>query len=322
MILDQIVTKIKNAGRIAILPHLSADGDALGSSSALSLALRRMDKEAFIFLEENVPCTISFLPDIDKAIVYSPDGNDLSFDLVIALDSGDMERLGRRQRIFNSTSNTVNIDHHPTNTQFAALNYVQADASSVGEIIYQLIKLMGHELNTDIATCLYVAISTDTGGFRYSNTTSGTHQIASDLIRYGVNVAEISQQLYENTSCERLRLMGMAINSLELYYGSRVSMTVITEEMLNSAGANDEDCEGFVNLGRSIRGVEVAIMLREKIKGEIRVNLRSKSYADVSVIAGKLGGGGHKKAAGCTIKGTLEEAKKLILSEVSSILSE
>lgn len=324
MMLNQIISEIKRADRIAILPHVSADGDALGSSSALAMALRKLNKEAVIFLEENVPSYLGFIPNINTARIFSLEENEnyRKFSLVISLDSGDLERLGKRQRIFQSANTTINIDHHATNTQFANLNYVQSGASSVGEIIYQLIKLIGLDLNADISTCLYVALSTDTGGFRYSNTTSITHQIAAELINHGVKVAEISQQLFENTSLERIRVMGLVINSLELHKNSKVSLTEITDAMLMSVGARDEDCEGFVNLGRSIRGVEVAIMLREKVKGEIRVNLRSKSYADVSIVASKLGGGGHKMAAGCTIKGTMEEAKKLILSEIYSIITE
>lgn len=319
MMLNRIIAEIKSAQKIAIFPHVSADGDAIGSCLALGLALDKLNKEAVVYTEEEIPLLLSFLPGMEMTKVFAHEIMEKAkagYDLVIALDTGDIERLGNRREIFIGNSNTVNVDHHPTNTMFASLNYVQTGAAATGEIIYQMVKLMGLDLDAEISTCLYVALTTDTGGFRYSNTTGITHQIAADLINNGVKVADISQQIFENTSLERLKLMGLVINSLELYEESKISYIGITEEMLNSAGAGDEDCDGMVNLGRSIRGVEVSVVLREKLQGEIRVNLRSKTYVDVAAIATRFGGGGHKRAAGCTIKGDMKQAKEMVLTEI------
>lgn len=318
MILNEIISVLKTSKEITVLPHVSVDGDGLGSSLALGIALKKLGKEAAIFLEEDIPYIYGFLPGKDLVEIYT--GQTVESDVVMALDTGDLGRLGRRVEIFNRSRMTINIDHHNTNSGFAAYNFVQTSSSSVGEIIYQLIKMMGLDIDVDISTCLYVAIATDTGGFRYSNTTSVTHQIAADLINNGVNVAEISQKVFESTSLEKVKLMGNAINSLKILEDGKVALITLTKEMMKEAGAKEEDSDGMVNIGRNIRGVEVAVMLRQLDNGEIRVNLRSNSYVDVSAIASMYSGGGHKRAAGCTVRGELEEVKVKMLGSVKEAL--
>ncbi|MCR4434588.1 MAG: bifunctional oligoribonuclease/PAP phosphatase NrnA [Clostridiales bacterium] len=318
MVLNHIISKIKGAKSIAILPHVSADGDALGSSLALLLALKKLNKDAAVYLEEEIPFIYSFLPGKQHAEVYS--GRAKEFDLVIALDTGDMERLGERSRIFREALITVNLDHHNTNTEFAFYNHVQTRASAVGEIVYQLIKMLGVSLDADIATCLYVAVATDTGGFRYGNTTAVTHQIAGDLVNNGVNVSDINQKIFESVSLQKVKLMGMAINSMELFENNKIAFITLTDEMVRKAGAKEEDCDGIVNLGRNIYSVEVAAMLRMKGTDLIKVNLRSKNYVDVSAIAGMYSGGGHKRAAGCIVTGKIEDLKEKLLEDIKEAL--
>jgi bifunctional oligoribonuclease and PAP phosphatase NrnA len=315
MTLDKIVSTIKEAKKIAILPHINADGDALGSGIALTIALKKMNKEVILFLEEEIPRVYSFLPCDDKIRVYK--GEVQNFDIAIALDTGDLERLGERSEIFNSAKITVNIDHHTTNSSFAFYNYIDKSSSATGEIVYQLLKIMGLDIDKDMATCLYVALSTDTGGFRYSNTTSLTHQITADLINQGVSIADISQKVFENTSIQKVKLTGIAINSLEIFENNKVAFITITDNDIKNAGAKDEDCEGIVNIGRNIESIEVAAMFRHKSNSEIKVNLRSKSYADVASIAGLYGGGGHKRAAGCTVGNKrIEDVKAMLLKDI------
>ena len=318
MVTDNIISILKEAESIAILPHISLDGDGLGSSLAFACALGKLNKHGTVYLEEAIPHIYSFLPGSQQVRFY--EGEPPKVDVAVALDSGDIERLGKRAAIFNNAGITVNIDHHQTNSMFAAHNYVQTGASAVGEIIYQFIKMMGLELDEKIATCLYVAIVADTGGFRFSNTTATTHQIAADLISNGVNVSEISRKVFDSVSREKVKLMGAAINSLELFEEGKVAFIAVTKEMIGSVGASDEDCDGIVNIGRSINGVEAAVMLKERDNGEIKVNLRSNSYVDVAAIAGMFSGGGHKRAAGCTIKREISEAKKMILNEIVKVL--
>lgn len=319
MILNKIISLIKESKKVAILPHISADGDAVGSSIALALALRKLDKDVVVILEEEIPKVYSFLPGIDTTRVYKSERQ--NFDTVIALDTGDMERLGDRAEVFNSAAITMNIDHHHTNSEYAFYNYIQRSSSATAEIIYQLIKMLGLNIDAEISVCLYVAIATDTGGFRYSNTTSLTHQITADLINNGVNVAEISQKVFDNTSIQKVKLMGIAINSLELLESGKIALITITDKDIKNAGAKDEDCDGIVNIGRNIDSVEVAAMLRQRDNGEIKINLRSKTFVDVASIVNMYGGGGHKKAAGCTTENKqIQEVKSLLLKDIKDAL--
>jgi Exopolyphosphatase-related proteins len=316
--LNRIIPIIKRASRIAILPHISADGDALGSSIALALAIKKLGKTADVYMEEEIPQVYSFLPGRQFVEVYTTRPS--NYELVVALDCGDAGRLGYRSEIFEGAANTVNIDHHNTNTEFAVHNYVDTKSSAVGEIIYQLIGIMGLEIDREIATCIYVAIATDTGGFRYSNTTSLTHHIVSELINKGVNVADISQRVFDTTSYEKVKLLGAAIDAIELMENGKVAFIGLTNEAIRKTGAKEEDCDGIVNIGRNIRGVKVAAMFRQWDNGEVKVNLRSSSDIDVSAIANMYSGGGHKKAAGYTVKGNLEEVKKRLLDDIREVL--
>lgn len=314
MVLDEIALILKDAQNLAILPHIDADGDAIGSSLALALSLKGTGKKVKVLMEEEVPVVYSFLPGLALAEVYTSDYT--AYDVVVALDTGDLGRMGYRKEVFEKGEKTVNIDHHSTNSEFADYNFVQTSSAAVGEIIYQLLGLLKLELNRDTATCLYTAITTDTGGFRYSNTTPLTHQIAADLISHGAVVADISQKVFETVSFGKVKLMGLAISTLELLENGKVSAIYITPGMMKEAGAREEDCEGIVNLGRSIRGVQVALMMRQWEDNEVKVNLRSNGSFDVASLASMYGGGGHKKAAGCIVKGSLEDVRKKLLSDI------
>lgn len=318
MSLNKIVSVIKEAKTIVILPHVYADGDCLGSCLALGFALKKMGKDIEIFIEESIPFVYDFLPGSKAAQVFN--GSIPKFDVAIALDTGDLDRLGKRNQIFDSVKVTVNIDHHRTNTEFAVHNYVDSNSSAVGEIIYELIKLLGQSFDKEIATCLYVAIATDTGGFRFSNTTELTHKIAADLIGFGADVSDISQKVFDTVTLGRVKLLGEAIKSLELLENGKVAIFTLSDDDIKKAGAKDEDCDGIVSTGRNINGVEVAVLLRERESGEIKVNFRSKNYVDVSAIANLYKGGGHKRAAGCTTQGKLEDIKKMIIEDIKEVL--
>ena len=318
MIEKEIIKAIEGAERIAILPHVFADGDALGSSIALALALRKMEKQVKVYIEEEIPRTFDFLPGKEFIEVFK--GQIEDFDLILILDTGDLARLGKRVDIFNNKGYTINIDHHTTNTEFAAINHVDTNAAAVGEIIYQLIKSLGISIDQNIATCLYVAIATDTGGFRYSNTTALTHQITADLINNGVDVSKISQIVFETLPYKKVKLMGLAIDTIEISENGKLAFITVTDEMLKKTNASDEDCDGLVNIARNIEGVEVAVLVRQRSKDEFKVNFRSQNYVDVSAIARKYSGGGHMKAAGCTINGNMEEIKQMLKKDIKEVL--
>lgn len=317
MIPSKIADLLKEAESICILPHISVDGDGLGSSLALGLALQKLSKPVCVILEERVPDIYNFLP---GSSLLGNTGKNENYDVVIALDTGDMGRLGKRAEIFNNAKVNINVDHHQTNSEFGFYNYVNSSAAAAGEIVYELIKMMEIDISPEIAKCLYVAIATDTGGFRYSNTSGETHRIAGELLEYGIDVAEISKRIFDTTSLEKVMLMEKAINTLEIYENGKVAFITITDEMIRSVGAVEEDCDGFVNIARNISGVEVAAMLRRKGSGEIKVNLRSNSYVDVSALAELHNGGGHKRAAGCILNEDVETVKKILLEDIKEAL--
>ncbi len=310
----EIVKLIAEAGGIAIFPHVSADGDAIGSSLALALALKSAGKNVVVYIEENIPLVYRFLPGAELVRFVEP--QDEVMDVNIALDTGDVGRLGTRADAFFNAPCTINIDHHVTNTKFALLNYVDDKSASTGEIVYSLLKKLKLEIDKDISANLYTAISTDTGGFKYSNTTAQTHKIASELLSTGIDIGELSQRIFDNTTYSKLKLTQKAIELLELYHENKLAVVTLSQADIQATGANDEDCDGIVNIGRSIEGVEVSLLIKEKNKEEVRINLRSKTFVDVSEIAISFGGGGHKRAAGCTVKGSLSEVKELLIKAV------
>jgi len=262
----------------------------------------------------------SFLPGKELVSIYSDDNtNDqrvFNGETVIALDTGDIGRLGKRAKIFNNAIHKINIDHHPTNTYFAEMNYICENASATGEIIFQLIKAMDIKFDVDIALCLYTAILTDTGGFKYSNTTSLTHLIVSQLVSYGIDISAVSFRIFDSISENKLKLIGSAINTIELFENGKIALITITKKMIADSGAIEEETEGIVDYARNISGVEVAAFVKEKFDNEVKVSLRSNSYIDVSQIVNKYSGGGHKRAAGCTLNTSLLETKKIILNDL------
>lgn len=315
----KIVRIIKEAGGIAIFPHVSADGDAIGSSLALALALRNAGKEVKVYMEESIPAVYKFLPGMELTAFHEE--ADEVMDVNIALDTGDTGRLASRGEFFFRAPCTVNIDHHVTNTKFAHHNFVDSHSASTGEIVFLLLKEMGIEPDADIAMCLYTAIATDTGGFKYGNTTAGTHRIAAELLETGIDISELSQKIFDNTTYTKLKLTQRSIELLELYENSKLAVTVLSLADINLLGAKDEDCDGIVNIGRSIEGVEVSLLIKEKDTNVARVNLRSKNYVDVSEIAAAFGGGGHKRAAGCTLEGSLAEVKTKLIDAIKDKLT-
>ncbi len=312
-----IIALVRKPGRIALLPHIEADGDALGSCLALYIALIKEGCDVSLLLEEKVPENYLFLPRLSDISVYR---NESGYDLAVAVDTGDTDRLGRRKSIFDEAASTINIDHHATNSMFAQINCVDTGKAASGEIIYDIITAMGCVIDKEIAGCIYTAITTDTGSFRYSNTTPATHIIASKLLETGIDAAEISRRVFDVVSYEKTILTGLAIKTIKMVDGGKISMITVSNEMMRESGAGEEDCEGLVNIGRNIAGVEVAVLLREKENNLQKVNLRSNTETDVSAIAAHFGGGGHKKAAGCNIPGNIDDARQQILSAIRRVI--
>ena len=312
MIYPKIISKIKESNKIAIMSHIMPDGDNVGSSLALYNALKKLGKDVHFILDDNIPKVYRFLKDSDE--VERP-GQYEHFDAVIALDCGDANRLGK-SRLYLENNFVINIDHHISNDEFGNLNMVDSNASATGEIVYQIIKILGVPMDTEISECLYIAIVTDTGQFQYSNTTAITHQIAGDLINNGVNVSLMFERIYQNSSKEKVMLMKTALDTLEFYHNDSISCITLTLKQMEEINAIEVDSDGIINLARDIECVEAAIFLKELEQGKIKVGLRSKKVVDMAAVALRFGGGGHVRAAGCTLHGTIEEVKEKILEAI------
>ncbi len=316
MIYPKIVNLIKESSKIAILSHIMPDGDNIGSGLAMSMALNKLGKKATFILDDQIPEIYKFLTgalDIEKP------NNLYDYDLIIALDCGDMERLGESSKyIFNKT--IINIDHHVSNTSFGTVNLIDKNAAATGEIVYKVICELGVEIDKSIAECIYVAISTDTGHFQYSNTSSATHKVVSDLLQYGINVQKIYRSIYQNNSKQKIALIGEALKSLQFIFRDKVSIVKLTKKQIDDALGKDEDSEGIINIARDIDGVEVAVFLKEIDYDLIKVGFRSKDYVDVSKLAQIFGGGGHMRASGCTIRNEMKKVEEMIIEEIEKVI--
>lgn len=313
LLIDEFIDLIKSSNNIYLASHVQPDGDNIGSLLALGRALEKMNKDISIVKVDSIPKKFQFLPNMH---FFQEPNIDEDIDLFIALDSGDMERLGVAKEIALKSKKIVNIDHHITNNNFGDLNIVSPLASSTGEIVYHIIKEMNIDIDEDIATCIYVAISTDTGSFMYDSTTMETHLIAADLLDKNIDLNKIIVNIYQSKTLEKTKLFIKSLNTLKIFKNGKIAIVKTTQKMLNDCGASIEDAEGLVSFIRDIEGVEVACILKEIDKKEIKISLRSKKEVDVSKISLKFNGGGHKRAAGCTIYENIDDAKKIILKEI------
>jgi len=298
-----------------VTSHITPDGDALGSVLALTLALKKLGKNVVPIINDIVPAKFNFLPYADKLRPYTPQVD--KAEVIICLDSGDVERLGFKNDLRSIGDLIVNLDHHKSNSLFGDINIIDDKSSATGELVYRLIKTLGVPIDLDMATCIYTSIITDTGSAKYSNTTPSCLKILSEMVEIGVRPDYISREVFEKKSYASILLLKEALDTLKLAEGGQVAYMELTRDMFKKAGAKEEDSDGFINFAREIDGVEVAVLFREQEDLKIKVGLRSKVWVDVSRIAEKFGGGGHARAAGCTLEGPLEKAKDVFLSALS-----
>jgi len=313
--INRVIQKNKN---FLITSHINLDGDGIGSELALYFILKKLNKKVTILNQDRIPKIYDFLPDSDKVQYWNNNRiNPKSIDVGIALDCSSIKRIGRTYEIFKDIKTIINIDHHKSNENFGNLNYLDCSASSVGEIIYELITFLNIDLlDEKISTCLFTAIITDTGSFRYSNVSSKTFGVASHLTRHRIKSHLIANNIYNRSTYPGLKLLGESLLTLEMDDSNYVSWLTITRKMLNDTNANDEDIEGIINIATTLNNVEISILFRETKDNKIKVSFRSKGNFDVNKFAGKFKGGGHPNAAGCLCLGKLDEIKEKILSKL------
>lgn len=296
---------------IVLACHVNPDGDALGSMLGLALALTALGKTVTCLSEDGVPDILRFLPGMDR-VRQTTDA--AAFDLAVAVDSGDLPRIGASvQPIIGRAHRVIDIDHHVTAGAFGDIRVLDAHAASTAEIVYALLLTLQAPITPDIAICLFTGIITDTGSFRFQNVTPNTLQVAAALLEAGAPPAFISEHVFENRTFAATRLLGAALSSLRQTPDGRIVWARITASDFARLGAADQDTEGIVSYVRGVRDVEVGILFREMADGGIRVSLRSRETVDVAEVAALFGGGGHRMASGCTVNLPLAEAEHAVV---------
>ena len=311
-----IIEALHSCKTVLISVHKSPDGDALGSQLALMLALEKMGKTVTAHNLDPVPEIYRFLP--HQARITSGPVVAGRFDAMIVLDS-DPPRTGLFTNDYPAAT-LINIDHHVTNPLAWPLTWLDASASATGEMIYKLVMQADLPIDRDMALCLYTAIFTDTGSFRYSNTTPECMRISATLLEAGADPWVVTENVYESYSFSRLKLLGCVLGDMERSADGRMAWVVVTHELFQRTGTTSEDTDNFVNYVRSVNGVEVAILFRQTAPKQYKISLRSKGRVDISSLAQALGGGGHKNAAGSTLDGTLEDVKRKALDAVTKVI--
>jgi bifunctional oligoribonuclease and PAP phosphatase NrnA len=311
-----ILKKIEEGERFLVASHESPDGDALASTLALTLALRAIGKDVVAYNCDGVPESLDFLPGSDS-IVSSLEGC-APFDTGFVLDSGELRRAGRH--LPEVCRSLVNIDHHPYSENFGEIHYVDTGACATGALIYRILREGAIPISKEIAVCIYSAILSDTGSFRYSNSNPEAFRIASEMVTLGVVPWDVATGLYENQAEERLRLLAMVLPTLTVSPCGRLASVSATLQMMRETGTGPEHTDSFINYPRSIRGVEVAIFFRQVEEAAYKIGFRSKGRVDVGTLSRELGGGGHHNAAGALVRGALEDVRESVFSRLSALL--
>ena len=316
MSFEDIVHEIKKRDKILITTHINPEGDAIGSSLALAIALSSIGKKVSVYTADPVPTALKFLPHIE--MVQQVKKVSERFDAVIVVDCGDLERVGFLKPDNIPADVLLNVDHHITNNNFGTFNLVE-EVVAAAELVYRIIKELKIPVTSDIAACIYTAILTETGSFRYQNTDLNAFKIAEDMVSSGANPWAIAEQVYNRNSNGRIKLIGQILANIGISDNGRISWIIVREEMYRDTGTTKEDVEDIINFPRSIEGVEVAVLFRES-QNDWKISLRSNGKVDVSAVAMEFGGGGHTMASGFFIKGDLEDVKKRVIGRVEKSL--
>lgn len=321
-----IIDVLKEKKSFLITGHIHPDGDSIGSQLALAHILKHKGKDVTIINNDPVPSAYRFLPGSET--ILSPRANiPPFFDAAVVLDCHEGKRLGEIEPLLKRVETVAVIDHHPaacnrTESWLGDIHFIDPSYSATGEIVYELIRKIDFKLNYVLAVNLYVSILTDTGSFKHSNTTPRVHRIIADLIEEGLNVEQIATLVYETNPLGLVQILGNCISTLKLAHEGKIAWTSISSRMLKDKGIYPEEIEGekIIDMLRSIKSVQIAVLFRETGEKTIRVNLRSKNRIKVNQTAAIFGGGGHPKAAGCTLNESLSEAEHKVIGELKNLL--
>jgi phosphoesterase RecJ-like protein len=320
--MDRVIKTFKERDDFLITAHINPEGDSIGSQLAIHYILKKLGKNAVIANHDDVPENLKFLPGAGSIMSEVPKG--FLPATVIILDCPVKERTGNICKEINEEQFIVNIDHHVSNGLFGDINWVESDASSVGEMIFHMIKKLGIGIEKNLAVVIYTAILTDTGMFNYDNTSPETHRVAGELISAGVRPKEIHREIFERKALSEIRLLGEALTTLQVEEGGKLAHMILTRKMYREEGVENISTDEFINFPRSIKGVEVAVFFKEDVntRDKVNVNFRSSGKVNVNAVASRFGGGGHEQAAGCVLNCGLVEAQDKVLAEAKKAIQE
>lgn len=310
--LQSAINYIKENDNYLILMHASPDGDTIGTACGLCGIIRKLGKKAAVACSDDIPAIYSKLTNgIDKP--------DFEIKNIIAADVADVKLLGS----FKSYADKIGlcIDHHVSNTGYAGITYVDAESAAAAEILYDIAELLEIKIDRYIAECIYTGIATDTGCFKFSNTTARTHYIAAEMLQTGIDIGEINRRLFETKTKQAIELESLVKNTLEYYCDGKVAVITVLLSMYEKTGAKDDDIEGISAFPRQIEGVIVGITLKESEQGGFKASVRTYPPIDASEICKAFDGGGHLRAAGCRIKSDEAEAKAALVKRAKELIS-
>lgn len=322
--LEEAKSYLLNRDRFLVVSHVNPDGDAAGSTLAVGQILGQLGKTFFMINEGPVPAKFNMLPGWGNILDYSTaaqTGEVPAFDCVIAVDCADYSRMGEVTRLYPGGIPLLNIDHHPTNDGYGSVNLVRPDAAATAEVLYDLAVTLNLDWKKPLAECIYTGLMTDTGGFRYSNTTPKVLAIASDMLARGAEGYMLADRLLEKLTFSQVAILQKALNTLSFSDDKRIAWMSLTTEDIQESGADNGALDGLVSYPRNIEGVEVGLLFKQISPKQVKVSLRSNRSVDVAAIAQRFGGGGHVRAAGCTVNETLQDAVARVLKEVGAALS-
>jgi bifunctional oligoribonuclease and PAP phosphatase NrnA len=321
--LAEICKALKNHNHFLLSCHVLPEGDAIGSILALDSMLRRMGKKTTVVAEDDFPQRLYCLSSKRWTRVDKLTKPASAYKAIVLADCPTLERIGKVKNMITKDTVIFNIDHHVSNSFFGHYNCVKPEAAASGEVVFDMFKQLRMKLTKEEASNLYVALSTDTGSFKYGNTTAQTHRIVSELLNAGVDIEKVNQDLYDTYSINKLSLYSRLLGRVRTTASGRVAWVLMHRQDLMDSGAIDEDIEGFIDFLKSIREVNIAFVLNElPLDGAVRGSFRSKNPYDVNKIATALHGGGHKKASGCTLRMNLKEAEDKVLQQIEKIYPE
>ena len=316
--LDGVISAIRAAKSIALVCHISPDGDTVGSALALRLGLIEMDKQVTLFCQDKIPDVLRFLPGAEG--FRMPEEADEPFDLLLCMDVSDEKRMGRCSVLTAKAAHTAQVDHHGTNTGYCEANCVDGAAPANCLIIYELLQTLNCTVTADIALCLAVGLSTDTGHLVYNSTTPEAYRVMGELVEAGAPIAEAYRRLYRERPPRQVALLAKALESLTFHEEGRITSIRLTQKDFADCGALPEDAEIIVNYGLDVLGVRMCVFAREQADGSIKLSLRAVAPCKVSTVAQTFGGGGHAQAAGATVQLPLDEAIAQVVARMKEEL--